>query len=219
MYLPDTIVVTKTAARRAGVVDDTFKNNVLYCVLFRERISPFLSNAFYCCLSFEFVSSNKALSHFQFWIIFDKNKKRYRFPHINLRVLFGGVRTRGEKMSSLRHVSSRSTASSSFKCSTSSRSRLNTGIKHAQSVAATAEINPTETTANATKKNALVEALTTTPEFSTLVSAVSRADLLDAVTSLQTGTIFAPTNEAFEDFGKGKDEPRQIFQRKIWRRF
>ena len=118
-------------------------------------------------------------------------------------------------MSSLRHVSSRSTASSSFKCSTSSRSRLNTGIKHAQSVAATAEINPTETTANATKKNdALVETLTTTPEFSTLVSAVSRADLLDAVTSLQTGTIFAPTNEAFEDFGKRKGLSReQIFQR------
>jgi len=90
---------------------------------------------------------------------------------------------------------------------------------------ATAEVPPSssssseeETSANQSspgkKNDALVRALTSSPELSTLVSAVSRAELLESVTSLEIGTIFAPTNEAFEEFGRKKGlSSEQIFQR------
>jgi uncharacterized lipoprotein YbaY len=43
----------------------------------------------------------------------------------------------------------------------------------------------------------VVAALSADPRFSTLVSLASEAGLVDALTKLQNGTIFAPTNDAF----------------------
>ena len=126
-------------------------------------------------------------------------------------------------MTSLRHIAS--TSSSCFKCSTSSSSRSSLSTMRCKAVAvATAEVPPSsssETSAHQSapssggkKNDALARALTSSPELSTLVSAVSRAELLESVTSLESGTIFAPTNEAFEEFGRKKGlSSEQIFQR------
>lgn len=48
----------------------------------------------------------------------------------------------------------------------------------------------------------IVELASSDPKFSTLVSAVKAADLVETLSSEGPFTVFAPTNEAFEALGK-----------------
>ena len=120
----------------------------------------------------------------------------------------------------LRHIaySSSSTERGLFKCSTSSSSsrKLSSYRCKAASIAATAsdETSSTSssestTTTNEKKNDALVQTLTSNSEFSSLVEAVSRADMLNAVSSMDSGTIFVPTNAAFEKFCEKKGLSRE----------
>lgn len=48
----------------------------------------------------------------------------------------------------------------------------------------------------------IIELASSDPKFSTLVSAVKAADLVETLSSEGPFTVFAPTNEAFEALGK-----------------
>ncbi len=48
-----------------------------------------------------------------------------------------------------------------------------------------------------TKKMTIVEIAASNPDFSTLVAAVVKADLVDALDGPKRVTVFAPTNDAF----------------------
>lgn len=50
----------------------------------------------------------------------------------------------------------------------------------------------------ATKKMTIVEIAASNPDFSTLVAAVVKADLVDALDGPKRVTVFAPTNDAFD---------------------
>lgn len=66
--------------------------------------------------------------------------------------------------------------------------------------AETAETMPTETTATPVEPMelpTLVDVLGSSPDFSTLVSAIGSADLTETLSGSGPYTIFAPTNEAF----------------------
>lgn len=51
----------------------------------------------------------------------------------------------------------------------------------------------------ATKRQNIVEIAASNPDFSTLVAAVIKADLVDALDGPKRVTVFAPTNAAFDD--------------------
>jgi len=90
-------------------------------------------------------------------------------------------------------------ASALFLAACSDKTEIMTDVP-ATTPAETVEATPTETTAMPVEPMelpTLVDVLGSSPDFSTLVSAIGAADLTETLSGPASYTIFAPTNEAF----------------------